>query len=90
MNLGYTPSQIIDWLINNDVQQTPELRQYGIVAFVNGISESAAHTGLSTDNYKNHILGPNYAIQGNILLGQQVLDSMQSRFVNEPGDLNLN
>tara|TARA_Y100001933_G_scaffold35624_1_gene30632 strand:+ start:36 stop:917 length:882 start_codon:yes stop_codon:yes gene_type:complete len=87
MNLGYTPSQLIDWLINNDVQQTPELRQYGIVAFVNGISESAAHTGLSTDNYKNHILGPNYAIQGNILLGQHVLDSMQSRFVNEPGDL---
>ena len=39
MNLGYTPSQIIDWLINNDVQQTPELRQYGIVAFVNGMPE---------------------------------------------------
>ncbi|KAF0192896.1 MAG: hypothetical protein FD166_3732, partial [Bacteroidetes bacterium] len=29
----------------------------------------------------------NYAIQGNILLGQQILDSMEARFLNEPGDL---
>ena len=33
------------------------------------------------------IVGPNYSIQGNILLGQAVLDSMESRFLNEPGDL---
>lgn len=87
MNLGETPSQIIAWLIANDVQSRPDLRQYGIVAMVNGSPEAAAHTGSSTDNYKNHIVGPNYSIQGNILLGQAVLDSMESRFLNEPGDL---
>ncbi len=87
MNLGQTPSQIIQWLIANDVQGQPEKRQYGIVGFVNGSPESAAHTGSATDDYKNHIVGPNYAIQGNILLGQQVLDSMEARFLNEEGDL---
>ena len=87
MNMGDTPSQIIEWLVENDVQSQPQLRQYGIVAMVNGSPEVAAHTGSSTDDYKNHILGPNYSIQGNILLGQVVLDSMESRFINEQGDL---
>jgi uncharacterized Ntn-hydrolase superfamily protein len=87
MNLGETPSQIISWLVANDVQSQPEFRQYGIAAIVNGSPETAAHTGSSTDNYKNHIVGPNYSIQGNILLGQEVLDSMESRFLNESGDL---
>ena len=87
MNLGDTPGQIIDWLVANDVQSRPDLRQYGIVAMVDGSPEAAAHTGSSTDNYKGHIIGPNYSIQGNILLGQAVLDSMESRFLNEPGDL---
>jgi len=87
MNMGDTPSQIIDWLVVNDVQSTPGLRQYGIVAMVNGSPQTAAYTGTSTDNYKNHIIGDNYTIQGNILLGQEVLDSMEARFMNESGDL---
>lgn len=87
MNLGETPSQIINWLVANDVQSQPQFRQYGIAAIVNGTPQTAAHTGSSTDNYKNHIVGPNYSIQGNILLGQEVLDSMEYRFLNEPGDM---
>ena len=87
MNAGDTPQEIIDWLINNDVNGQPQFRQYGIVALVDGMPESAGHTGTSTDDYKNHVLGPNYAIQGNILLGQEILDSMESRFLNEEGDL---
>jgi len=87
MNAGDTPDEIIQWLVANDVQNDPEYRQYGIAAIINGSAEAAAHTGSSTDDYKNHIIGTNYAIQGNILLGQIVLDSMESRFLNEPGDL---
>ena len=30
MNEGYTPEEIIEWLIDNDVQNLPEKRQYGI------------------------------------------------------------
>ncbi len=87
MNMGETPSEIITWLIENDVNSQPQLRQYGIVALVNGSPESAAHTGIQTDDYKNHLLGPNYSMQGNILLGQIVLDSMESRFINAEGNL---
>ena len=84
---GDTPSEIIAWLAENDAQDTPELRQYGIVAFVDGQVESAGYTGSSTDDYKNHVEGPTYCIQGNILLGQEVLDSMESKFNNAEGDL---
>ena len=87
MNEGLTPSEIIDWLVDNDVQNNPHTRQYGIVALVDGLPESAGYTGSSTDDYKNHITGPNYSIQGNILLGQVVLDSMEAKFNREPGDL---
>ncbi len=87
MNNGDTPSEIIDWLINNDDSNQPDLRQYGIAAIVDGSSEAAGHTGTSTDDYKNHIIGPNYAIQGNILLGQEILDSIESKFLKANGDL---
>ncbi|NND94628.1 MAG: DUF1028 domain-containing protein, partial [Flavobacteriales bacterium] len=87
MNEGDTPAEIIDWLVNNDVQNNPGLRQYGIVAFVNEDPQSAAHTGVNTDDYKAHNLGDTYSIQGNILLGQEILDNMEDNFLNGEGDL---
>ena len=87
MEMGDTPDQIINWLVANDIQSLPQYRQYGIAAFVNSSTKSAAYTGSATDSYKSQILGPNYAIQGNILLGPEVLESMENRFLNEPGDL---
>lgn len=87
MQQGLTPTQIIQWLVANDVQGNSAIRQYGITSLIDGSPQAAAHTGTATNNYKNHILGPNYSIQGNILLGQQILDSMESRFLAEEGDL---
>ncbi len=87
MKAGDTPEEIIQWLYDNDAENQPEKRQYGIVAFVEGSPQTAAHTGTQTDDYKNHVLGPNYSIQGNILLGQEILDSMEARFLRADGDL---
>jgi uncharacterized Ntn-hydrolase superfamily protein len=84
---GNTPQQIISWLTSFDAGNNPNIRQYGIAAFVNGSPQTAGYTGSNTLTYKNHIAGPNYCIQGNILLGQSVLDSMEARFLREPGDL---
>ncbi len=86
MNLGLLPQQIIDSLVAHDVQNNPSNRQYGIVSLAGG-GLSAAYTGSNCLNYHNHITGPNYSIQGNILLGQQILDSMEARFLNTPGTL---
>lgn len=80
MNLGLSPQQIIDSLQVNDAQNNPAIRQYGVVKFNGPSSVAAAYTGSSCSSYANHIVGPNYAIQGNILLGPQILDSMEARF----------
>lgn len=87
MNQGDTPNQIIQWLVTNDVTNSPQLRQYGIAALVGGLPQADAFSGNQIDNYYNHIIGPNYAIQGNSLLGQSVLDSMEYYFLNTNGDL---
>ncbi len=91
MRAGDNPEEIISWLTANDIQDNPSFRQYGIVGFSGSNVRAAGYTGSSTDDYKNHITGSvegiYYAIQGNILLGQQILDSMESRFRNAQGDL---
>lgn len=81
MNMGLSPQQIIDSVVANDIQNNPAIRQYGVVDLVNG-GRSAAYTGVNCLNYKNHITGTDYSIQGNILLGQQILDSMEAAYLN--------
>ncbi|MBI1288099.1 MAG: DUF1028 domain-containing protein [Flavobacteriales bacterium] len=83
---GERPDRILGWLQENDVTQQPQLRQYGI-AVLRGERKTAAFTGLQTDGYQGHLLGATYAIQGNLLTGQNVLDSMEARFLRETGDL---
>ncbi|MBI3501613.1 MAG: DUF1028 domain-containing protein [Bacteroidetes bacterium] len=85
MNMGLMPQQIIDSLKKHDVLNDSTRRQYGIVDMVHKLT--AQFTGANCDTFKNHIHGPYYSIQGNTLLGQQILDSMQSRFLNTQGTL---
>jgi uncharacterized Ntn-hydrolase superfamily protein len=86
MEEGLSPQEIIDWLTTHDAQNNPAVRQYGIVDFdTNGQARSAGFTGANCMDYKNHITGPNYSIQGNILLGQQILDSIEAGFLNTEG-----
>jgi len=84
---GDSPQEIIDWLVNNDIQSTPAFRQYGVVRLIDDMPYSAAHTGTSTDDYKGDLTGPTYSIQGNILLGPEILDSMEANFLNTQGSL---
>jgi uncharacterized Ntn-hydrolase superfamily protein len=85
MNLGFTPQQIIDSLVARD--SNPFIRQYGITDFVGNTVRTAGYTGVNCTNYKNHNLGPTFTVQGNILLGQQILDSMYNRYMNTPGTM---
>ena len=79
MDQGYAPQDIIDWLVANDAQNDPTIRQYGIIDLIEG-GRSAGYTGENCFDYKNHVLGQTYAVQGNILLGQSILDGMEFAF----------
>jgi uncharacterized Ntn-hydrolase superfamily protein len=83
---GLAPQEIIDWLVAHDAQNNPTIRQYGIVDLTRD-GESAAYTGINCNDYKNHITGPGYSIQGNILLGPIIIDTMHTTFLNTEGPL---
>ncbi|MFZ4521789.1 MAG: DUF1028 domain-containing protein [Bacteroidales bacterium] len=87
MMMGLSPQQMIDSLVLHDAGNNPTTRQYGIVDYNGGHPRSAAYTGINCMNYKNDTAHIYYSIQGNILLGQQILDSMQNRFLTTPGSL---
>ena len=92
MTQGHSPDSVLNYVLANDACWAANMdnsyRQYGIVDLdVNGIPRAAAYTGENADDYKNHIIGPNYAIQGNILLGQEILDNMETALLNTEGTL---
>ncbi|MEL6986769.1 MAG: DUF1028 domain-containing protein, partial [Bacteroidota bacterium] len=92
MEAGLSPQEIINWLIENDnSSQGGNItdRQYGIVDLNNGNPRAAAYTGANNFNEKGHRLGENYAIQGNILISEEVLNDMESAFLNTEGELSL-
>jgi len=88
MNMHLPPQQIIDSLVAHDAQNNPLIRQYGVIDLFEG-GRNAAYTGSNCTNWKGHIIDSlhRFTIQGNILLGQQIIDSMKARFLREPGSL---
>lgn len=90
MEQGVDAAGILDSLFVNDQcgADDNQFRQYGAVTIdADGTITADAFTGDKADSYANHNIGPNYAIQGNILLGQEILDSMEARFLNTDGNL---
>lgn len=85
---GQDAAAIIDWLSlpTNDVSGDPSVRQYGAVTIADdGSITAASFTGDNCFSYAGHLIGGNYAIQGNILLGREILDSMEARFLRAEG-----
>lgn len=90
MKNGNSPQEILDSLLSKDVCTWNDyrFRQYGIVDFDSvGKPRSVGYSGANCMDYKNHISRFNYSIQGNILLGQEILDSIEARFLNANGTL---
>lgn len=83
---GVTADSIIHWLEHNDAEGLPYIRQYGVI-LLTGPNRSAAYTGSGTYPWAGHKIGPTYAIQGNILLAQQIIDTIEFAFLNTAGPL---
>lgn len=85
---GKNAQEIIDWLELNDIGNNPSIRQYGVLTIDSeNLIETSAFTGVNCFDVKNHIIGENYAIQGNILLNEEVLTEMEENFLNTEGSL---
>jgi uncharacterized Ntn-hydrolase superfamily protein len=90
LNDGSTASQVLDDVVINDSQNNPSIRQYGAATLIgDDNSRSAAFTGVNCFDVKHHRIGLNFAVQGNILLNEGIVDSMYERFINTNGPLHL-
>jgi len=87
MVAGDSPQEIMDWLQANDINNDPSARQYNAVDLNGGNPRSAAFTGPNCFAEFIHITGPNYAIAGNILISEEVVNDMETAFVNTSGTL---
>lgn len=95
LNMGSSPQEAMDWVVANDAclsgggtSNNSAYRQYGFADLdENNLPRATAFTGASTDAYAGHITGDNYAIQGNILLGEEILTEMEQGFLNTEGSL---
>ncbi|MCP4567226.1 MAG: DUF1028 domain-containing protein [FCB group bacterium] len=76
------PDKTMELLIKGD--DNPTRRQVGIVA---ADGQSATYTGKECLDWAGGRNGPNYAIQGNILAGEEVVAAMEKTFLETEGTL---
>lgn len=82
MQQGLDAKAIVKNLLAGDDQ--PQRRQLGVVTADGG---AAAHTGSGCTPWAGHRTGPGYAIQGNILAGEKVVEAMEQAYLDIPGSL---
>jgi uncharacterized Ntn-hydrolase superfamily protein len=79
---GAAPEAALDRVLAADAGR--ETRQLGIVT---ADGRAAAFTGAECNEWAGHRLGAGYAVQGNILAGEAVVDAMAHAFEDTPGPL---
>jgi uncharacterized Ntn-hydrolase superfamily protein len=77
---GKTPSEAIDELLADDDHR--ESRQLGIIDMQ---GRTAAFTGQDNGVFAGSRQGKNYTVQGNLLVGRQVIDAVAERFEETEG-----
>ena len=82
LTIGTSAEETLGRLLANDPER--ENRQVGIVDKHGG---SATYSGKSCNDWAGGANGPGYAIQGNILVSDQVVPAMQKAFQETDGEL---
>jgi uncharacterized Ntn-hydrolase superfamily protein len=79
---GATPEEALERVLAED--EGRETRQLGVVT---ADGRAAAFTGSECNDWAGHRIGAGYAVQGNILAGEAVVDAMAHAFDDTPGPL---
>jgi uncharacterized Ntn-hydrolase superfamily protein len=81
---GLSAQQVLDRLLAEDKFERLEGRQ---VAIVDAKGNIAVHTGPAANEWKGHLTGATYSVQGNILAGPHVAQAMARAFESSTGEL---
>ncbi len=79
---GFFPQTTLETLLTEDPDR--ETRQ---VIIIDNQGRTAAFTGKETINWKGHIIGEDYAVAGNMLVGSRVIKAMAQTFEDSEGKL---
>jgi uncharacterized Ntn-hydrolase superfamily protein len=79
---GAAPEEALERVLAQD--EGRETRQLGVVT---ADGRAAAFTGAECNEWAGHRVGAGYAVQGNILAGEAVVDAMAHAFESTPGPL---
>jgi len=82
LDMGLTPEEVMEVLVRND--EGSARRQFGIV---DSSGNSVTFTGDSCSAWAGGRAGVNYAVQGNILAGEEVVIEMERAFLESEGSL---
>jgi len=82
MASGLSAEKVLAKLLEDDEER--EQRQVGLV---DAHGQAATFTGSKCFEWAGGLTGPGYAIQGNILVGKQVVKAMQKTFLETKGNL---
>lgn len=77
---GNSPEKVLGVMLGNDKDRNR--RQVGLVG---ADGASASYTGTSCNAWAGGRSGPNYAVQGNILTGEDVVTAMEKAFLSTAG-----
>jgi len=81
---GLNAQQVLDRLLAEDPFERKEGRQVAIIDAKGGI---AVYTGPTANEWKGHIKGATFSVQGNILTGPHVAAAMARAFESAKGEL---
>jgi len=81
---GHTAKEVLDQLLAEDKFEGKDGRQ---VAIIDGKGNIAAYTGPNAPNWAGDRQGKTWSAQGNILVGQQVVEAMGRAFEETHGEL---
>lgn len=82
LEAGLAPAEAIERALADDPAR--ETRQLGVVT---AAGEAASFTGAECNAWAGHETGPGFAVQGNILAGEEVVRGMARAFRETPGGL---
>lgn len=81
---GLTAQQVVDRMLAEDPYPDKDGRQ---VAVVDAMGNVAVYTGPIASDWRGHIKGETYSVQGNILAGPHVVKAMAQAFESAKGEL---
>jgi len=79
---GFSPQAALEAMLKEDPKR--ESRQ---VIMIDEDGRTAAFTGRETIDWKGHLVGEDYVVAGNMLVGSRVIEAMAKTFETSEGEL---